>query len=374
MLNDRGLDLSNADLVKSFLIGKIQTNNSFDSTTKKQKEDQFIDDWKLVENIATSTETSMNDLLVTYEYYLLEQNPKKSLYDELVLKFQSEDANQAIGKFKNFCQLFKNELFEKDDKIIYSYWYLRWSIYWRSILLAALVHNYSDYNELVRALRRFYYLNWIAGYTLSKIKQISFNIIKWIKEEKPFSEIDKEIELHLTQYNTIQRAKDNLDNDIYYEPWCKPLLFMIEYNQTDDSSMNFLFMWDSNIHTEHILPRSYKTNLDWQEFHEDPDIEDWINTGANLTLLSGKKNIEASNEGFQKKVNTYNGKGLHNSKNDGITAFRMTQKLADDYHSNKFDKEWNWDAIKDRWNWFCDQVSEILDIDMSDRKINSKEV
>ncbi len=369
VLNDRGLDLSNADLVKSFLIGKIQSNLTYDSVTKKHKEDQFIDDWKHVENIATSTEISMNDLLVIYEYYLLEQNPKKSLYDELVSKLQSEDPNKVISDFKNFCKQFKEELYDKDDKTIYSFWYLRWSTYWRSILLAALVHNYPDYEPLKGSLRRFYYLNWIAGYTLSKIKQISFNIIKWIKEERPFSEIQKEIESHLSQYNTIQRAKDSLENDIYSEPWCKPLLFMIEYNQTDDSSMNFLFMWDSNIHTEHILPRSYKTNKDWHDFHEDPEIEEWINTGANLTLLSGKKNIEASNEGFDKKISTYNGKGLHNSKNDGVTAFRMTQKLADDYNSNRFARKWNWEALEERWNWFCDQVGEILDIDMSDRKI-----
>lgn len=55
VLNDRGLDLSNSDLIKSFLIGRIHKLYDGDNEVKKQKEDQFMDDWKLCENIAIST-------------------------------------------------------------------------------------------------------------------------------------------------------------------------------------------------------------------------------------------------------------------------------------------------------------------------------
>lgn len=87
VLNDRGLDLSNSDLIKSFLIGRIHKLFDEDNEVKKQKEDRFMDDWKSCENIAIETEENMNNLFVMYEYSLLAKNPERSLYDELKVLF-----------------------------------------------------------------------------------------------------------------------------------------------------------------------------------------------------------------------------------------------------------------------------------------------
>jgi hypothetical protein len=60
---------------------------------------------------------------------------------------------------------------------------LRWSNYWKAILMTAITTNYKNFDELVFELRRFYYLYWIAGKTLSQVKQTSFNVIKALKEK-----------------------------------------------------------------------------------------------------------------------------------------------------------------------------------------------
>ena len=82
----------------------------------------------------------------------------------------------------------------------------------------------------------FYYSYWIAGYTASKIKQISFNIIGWIKNRKNIDEIIKGLD-EKTEVDTVyKRSRENLDNDdVYGERWLRPLLVAIEYRQTDDS-------------------------------------------------------------------------------------------------------------------------------------------
>ena len=362
VLNDRGLDLSNSDLIKSFLIGKIQSKYEDNTELRKQKEDQFMDDWKMCENYANHTGTPMNDLFVIYEYYLLAQNPKRSLYDELVFQLEDKDPNKVIAEIQSFITNYKTELYDKDDKLIYSFRYLRWGMYWKSILLTALTEKYSEYQEFAKVLRRYYYLNWIAGFTLTKIKQTSFNLIKWIKENKPLTEIREELNKNLSQNRTINRAIDNLKGDIYFDKWSKPLLFMIEYNQSDDSNLNFLPI---SIHSEHIIPRAYDGKEDWKLFCDDEGIKDWIHSGANLTLLSGAKNISANNEGFDKKINAYKGKGHYNEEREGVTSFQITQKIVNDYHSNKFNRKWNWDAITDRWKWFCEEVEKILEIDLT---------
>ena len=369
VLNDRGLDLSNADLIKSFLIGQIQKKYVADGELKKQKEDQFMDDWKVCENYSNDTQTSLNDLFVMYEYYTLAQNPKKSLYDELVIQFSEKDSNQIINNVKLFVENYKREIYEREDKLTYSFFYISWGMYWRTILLTALTENYSEYNEFVKLFRRYYYLNWIAGFTLTKIKQTSFNIIKWLKENRTLEFIKSELELNLSQNDTIRRATENLKGDIYYESWCKPLLFMIEYQQTDDSSLNFFEMSDTKIQVEHILPRAYKSNVEWNtKFEGNDTISNWINTGGNLTLLSGKKNRDASNYSFEKKIIAYNGKGYYAEDSEGITAFRITQNIVNHYNDNTYNKQWTEQAIVDRWNWFCSQVEVILNIDLSEIK------
>ena len=367
VLNDRGLDLSNADLIKSFLIGQIQKKYVADGELKKQKEDQFMDDWKVCENYSNDTQTSLNDLFVMYEYYTLAQNPKKSLYDELVVQFSDKDSNQIITNVKLFVENYKREIYEREDKLTYSFFYISWGMYWRTILLTALTENYSEYNEFVKLFRRYYYLNWIAGFTLTKIKQTSFNIIKWLKENRTLEFIKGELELNLSQNDTIRKATENLKGDIYYESWCKPLLFMIEYQQTDDSSLNFFEMSDTKIQVEHILPQKYKSNIEWNtKFEGNETISKWINTGGNLTLLSGKKNRDASNYSFEKKIIAYNGKGYYADDSEGITAFRITQNIVNHYNDNTYKKEWTEQSIIDRWNWFCGQVEVILEIDLSE--------
>ena len=134
---------------------------------------------------------------------------------------------------------------------------------------------------------------------------------------------------------------------------------MIEYNQSDDSNLNFLPVWDRNIHSEHIIPRAYIDKKEWSKFREDDEIDDWINKGANLTLLSGAKNISASNEGFDKKLIAFNGKRNYSKEKKGLTSFQITQKIVSNDHSKKHNRE---------WNWFCLEVEKLLEIDLTEIK------
>lgn len=365
VLNDRGLDLSNADLIKSFLIGKIHKLYEDDPEVKKHHEDQFMDDWKACENIAIDTEESMNNLFVMFEYFLLAKNPERSLYDELRNLFEKKDPNEVIKSFKDFITEYKLKVYESRDTTIYSLFYLRWSVYWRTIITTALYTKYPDFESFIKLFRRYYYLNWIAGNTLSKIKQTTFNLIGHLKNHETLSFIKEELEKQLKD-DVIERALSNLNGDIYFEAWCKPLLFMIEYEQIDNP--HFFDMADRNIQTEHILPRAYKNVVEWQVAEEIPDIEDWLHSGANLTLLSGSKNLDARNYKFDTKIQSYDGTGFEDADDKKVTSFYITQRIVNDYNSNKFNHEWNVDAINNRWIWFCEQVENILEIDLSKNK------
>jgi uncharacterized protein with ParB-like and HNH nuclease domain len=367
VLNDRGLDLSNSDLIKSFLIGKIYKKYEKDSEVSRQFEDQFLDDWKSCETMAIDTEESMNNLFVMFEYYLLEGNPSKSLYDELKTLFENRDANDVIREFKKFVETYKERIFNSSNKVIYSLYYLRWSVYWRTIVTTAILVDYPQLEEFLVKFRRYYYLNWLAGNTISKIKNTSFKIIALLKAKTPLSEIEQDWNKQLND-DVIQRAIYNLGGEIYFEAWCKPLLFMIEYNQIDNPP--FYSMEDKNIQTEHILPQGYSKVEEWKFVNEIPELKEWINTGANLTLLSGRKNREARNYAFERKIKSYDGTGLEDSKDKSVSSFKITQKIVNDYNNQLYKKEWNLKSIEARWMWFCTEIETILNIDLE--KIKQK--
>jgi len=367
VLNDRGMDLTSSDLIKSFLLQKIEDKykNEEDESGRKEEEDQFISEWRKAENILADTDLSMNDMFIVYEYYLLAQNPKKSLSDELQDQFKDGDANTILHNFVEFSETYRDDIHNNNDRVIYAFWYLRWSVYWKSILLASLYNSYNNHEKLLLLLRRFYYLYWIAGKTLSKVKQLSFNIIKWVKENKSIEFIENEINLKLKADNIINLVKDNLSSDdIYNTAWSKPLLLIIEYGMTDDSKLSFIEL-SKDLHLEHVLPKKYKSFSEWNHITDEVALE-WLNSAGNLTLLSGRKNIEASNNPFKQKISVYKGKGKYKDKDTSITAFEMTKQIVSDFEQNKYNEEWTEKAIEDRNDWFCKKVGDILDISCED--------
>jgi uncharacterized protein with ParB-like and HNH nuclease domain len=364
VLNARGLDLTNSDLIKSFLIGKL--HQKYDSEVVKMKENQFLQDWIACENIALDIEESMNELFVMYEYYLLAANPKKSLYDELENQFANEDPLDVISDFKAFISSYEKHFYDEKNPLSYSFFYLRWSIYWKTIITTALHSGYPDMEELKRTVRRFFYLFWIAGFTLSRIKQTSFNLVKWLKEGKLINEIKYELEKMLKDNKVQERVESALSGNIYHEQWCKPLLILIEYNQIDNPE--YISLKDRNIHVEHVLPQSFTAVYGWKHVIEDDrDAAEWVNSLGNLTLLSGKKNIEASNDSFENKIGIYQGKGKHGTSDDKITSFRITQSIFDDYNQKKI-LQWDLDTISTRRAKMLEDIEEILQIDLANIK------
>jgi hypothetical protein len=279
------------------------------------------------------------------------------LYDELKNALKNKDSIETIIEVKNMAKKYY-DLYYSNNIILNSFWYLRWNFYWKSIVLTLFLTNrYSkeDRDKFLFYFRRFYYLYWIAGYTLSKIKQISFNLIKYIKEGKDLDYILNEMENKLKKDNVIEKAKENILSPIVdNEPWIKPLLILVEYHYTDKDEYSFVYL-DKHLHLEHILPQKYKEIKGWEHITKEIE-EQYLHSIANLTLLSGKKNIEASNNNFETKLQIYQGKGKYNNKDEKITSFNITQKIVQDF------KKWDEKSLEKRKEFILKEIEKILDI------------
>ncbi|OPH40002.1 DUF262 domain-containing protein [Moraxella equi] len=339
VLNDRGLDLTSADIIKAHLMQQLDD----------EKRPQFNEEWKKLETICQQMDESLTNVFNLYLYYQTGKNPKSSLQDELKKEFKDKNANSIILDLKKFA----NFLFEinesYNDKDISRLWYLPHSVYWKSILLTAKMVDYEQYGTLKSLLVKYYYQSWIADGTANRIKQTSFNIIKMVKENKSIDEIKSIIVKNLSEYSNYL---DYLDRtNIYSSKWHKPLLLAVEYNQQD----NYPYIEiNKSLHTEHILPQEWNDkNLNWSDNFDDNTAKLLLNSLGNLTLLSGNKNIRASNRNYADKKEIYIGKGL-----DGKTSFEITKWVFENYPDG-----WNADTIKERKEWLIDEIKKIFEIE-----------
>ena len=367
VLNDRGMNLSNSDIIKANLIEKL--------SEKKDKEaiKTFESDWKQIENIMISNDLKMDDFFIFYEYYKLRSNPKKQVTDEIEDLMKKEDVSYIIDEMRSFSDKV-NEIYSSNSKYIYSLRYLPWKFYINTILATILQVNYPEKSYLIKKIRRFYYLCFIAGKTLNGIKQTSFNIIAGIANNQSKEEIEQLMEDYMNKNNIKEIVLENLNSEyVYGQKWLKPVLMSLDYELND---IQYFIQIDKTINIDHILPLEYKKDKDW-EYIDDSKAEKLINSLGNMAILSEVKNKSALNKGFKIKINLYQGlkeKGEEYSENEkqkGFTNFSTTRRIINEYNMKeigkaknpKFHKLWDTDLIMSRKEDFLlPKIKTMLEI------------
>lgn len=340
ILNARGLNLSASDLIKSYLYGKCE----------ETKRAQFIANWREIEVLSEQIDEDLADLFTYYEYFLLGKNPKKSLYEELENQFKNKEPNQVIYDFKKFVENYE-KIYKDTSKLMFSFDYLPNQVYWKSILTTAKTKEFEKFEDLAKELKKLFYCNWISGHTTTNVKQLCFNTISWIKEDKDYSFIKNKIDTKIKKDKMIKSVFENLNDDAYGEGWTKPLLILIEYAQTDNSKLVFIEM-DNKLHIDHILPEKWNSKKEWKELWNEQDAKNWLNKLGNLTLLSGKKNIAQQNDPPLKKKEMYE-KGY-----GGKTAFEVSKPLIEIFKVSG----WKVEDAKRRQDWVIQETEKLLDI------------
>jgi uncharacterized protein with ParB-like and HNH nuclease domain len=341
VLNDRGLDLSPADIIKAYLL----------QNQDEDKRNSFIEVWKQLENIIGFSDESLQGIFNLYLYYEKTENPRKSLQDELKQQFKDRDPQQIILEIKRFAENYNEIISNYHDKHISMLKYLNHSIYWKSILTTAKQVEYFSFDKLKSLLVKYFYQSWIAGGTTNRIKQTSFNILRKVKNGNSIDEIKDLIVENLSKYDSYLGFLKN--EYIYWTKWLKPLLLSIEYFEHDQK--DFIPI-TRDLQIEHILPQEwYREDLNWKDYFNEETANQLINSLGNLTLLSGLKNIQASNRNFIDKHEIY--KGNSGKGFDGKTGFEITKRIIDDFDI------WNDDSIKKRHGWLVKKIEKILNIE-----------
>ncbi len=342
VLNARGLPLHAIDVFKVELLKKL---------ANKKDQEEFVSRWNALRQKCSENESKFpkrkenkrekDAAEILFSWYLTYLNPVtsgKNMEERLADQFErlNKPPLEYLKGIENFYNAYCKVL-EMQDRHAHLLSYLA-SDFWHIILCTSILHHYSDQDieTLKELLVKFYYQNWVAEQTEPK-KQTNCNIIKALKEKQSVENIASIVKEYFKDENTTQRFKENLQDDHLYEKhkkasknsWLRPILILVEYFMSDDPRPKRIEKND--FHVEHILPQKPDPSSQWVKDFSEEERELYTHSLANLTLLGGKKNAQASNLDFKEKKEIYMGHAVKLSKKKTfkvMTCYKMTIDVA----------------------------------------------
>ncbi|GAA7141930.1 DUF262 domain-containing protein [Helicobacter pylori] len=357
VLNARGLPLHATDIFKGELLKKL---------TEGKEQEELATRWENLRQKCLDNGFAMETLFSQHLTYLNPVTSKEKMEKRLVTWFKNLNKTpleylKGVEDFYNaYCKVLKMQdryahlLSYKDDD------------YLCVILCTSSLHRYSDQDieTLKELLVKFYYQHWVAKKPKDQREQTCCNIIKALKEKKSMEHIVSIARKNLDEYSVTQHFKENLRDDHLYEKhkkssknsWLRPILILVEYFMSDDDCPKRIQM-DKNLHVEHILPQEPTLSSQWAKDFSEEEREHYTHSLANLTLLGGKKNKEASNLDFKEKKEIYMGKPvvLDNKETFKVmTCYKMTIDIAHHY------TEWTPKSLEKREKELIKIIESVL--------------
>ncbi|GAA7851604.1 DUF262 domain-containing protein [Helicobacter pylori] len=347
VLNARGLPLHAIDIFKAELLKKL---------AKEKDQEEFVFRWNALRQKCSENESKFpkrkenkrekNAAEILFSWYLAYLNPvtgAKSMEERLADQFEKLN-KPPLEYLKGIEDLYNAycKVLEMQDWHAHLLSYLA-SDFWRIILCTSILHHYSDQDieTLKELLVKFYYQNWVAEQKEPK-KQTNCNIIKALKEKQSVENIASIVKEYLNGNKITQHFKEKLEDDHLYEKhkkasknsWLRPILILVEYSMSDDPKPKHIQKDD--YHIEHILPQQPGSSSQWVKDFSEEERGLYMHSLANLTLLGGTKNAQASNLDFKEKKEIYMGHAVKLGKDKRgrekpfkvMTCYKMTIDIA----------------------------------------------
>ena len=340
-INNRGLSLSDADIFKSKLYAGIESS----------KRSEFIDEWNELYD--------QEDLFRILMYICRAQENDISREKGLRSYFSSktgrlQDTTKVMDSLKKINEIrysdtgmYNDSLWNILENYPNQYWryplyvFLHKYLIWKEDCELYLPEeHYEEYKKLVMLTTAYYFVKGVVYNSVNTVKDTTFKVCAKIENND----------------NYLSEYIDNMGNDlkIFYDKLesadlgrCKRGIILLSgfLNKSQSVEDFYDLILNSSIEIEHILPRKWSDNNDWDE----QEAKEVMETLGNLAPFEKKLNISASNEFFKKKKKAY-----------------KESKFADIQDLSKLDK-WDYDEVKirekniiSRIKSFIKEVSEFV--------------
>lgn len=333
VLNDRGLDLSHTDILKSEIIGRIDGDQQqaytdrWESAEEELGRDQFGDLFTHVRMIFAKTKQKTT-VLDEFRSFVVDRvgDPAK-VVDDVIVPYADLYANVLNG---SWASVVESERINRN---------LGWlhrldNADWIPPALAFLRQNKEQPRRIADFLER---LERLAASMFVRRVYVGGRIRRYgqLLEEIESGSADvlaSGSALELTaeeKHETVQR----LAGQVYDVRRTRQYILLRLDSALSEGTATYDY---KTITVEHVLPQSPRADSEWTvRFDEDERIF-WTHRLANLVLLSRRKNSDAQNYDFTKKKEKY-----FKSKKHGISPFALTTEVINE-------AEWTPEVLKAR--------------------------
>ncbi|MEG1410356.1 MAG: DUF262 domain-containing HNH endonuclease family protein [Terrisporobacter sp.] len=332
ILNDRGIPLSNADILKSINIGEIPDDEL----------DEYSKNWEYLEE---KYNKGLDRFLSFARTILLKNKPSSNLLDEYekniygkgILKKGKNTIDFLINLdeiYDDIINLQSKELSNDYKNLVAIMKIGLHSDEWIPVLMSYfLKFKYYKLDKFIKRLEYKFVGDLLSNTSPSKRRENLNNIIKTIDvvnednlndlllDNKQLFDIDRNI------------FRNSIDEEIYGKKYTKYLLLKIEYLMSDNTVQLSNY---KEISIEHVLPQHPLKKSHWRRDFTENQRELWTNRISNLVIISNTKNSKLGNLDFNEKKEEY--------LKHRMDVFNSS-KIFLDKHS-----KWNENVLKTRQN------------------------
>ena len=334
VLNNRGMSLNDADLLKNHLLSKVGD----DKQCSEKVEKNWLDMEDLIGDEKLNGFLSMHQISEKKDRDRVKKQ-NFSYYEKSLEKVFCDDATKMsdmlLRSSENHDAVMKGEWGAKRTVAFLSSLSLDGE--WVPAFIAFLnkgIYSREQFPMFAELLEKVYMHALLGGVSKSQREAACYYAIEAINRDAPFDEVMD----CLRKLSDNKRLDESLDNREFYDDsrpsvinLVKSVLLRVNEERHDDSVKVYLDR--QKITVEHILPRDM-SNPYWQKRFTAEEQEEWLHKLGNLTLLNRGKNSAARNLGFDKKKAAY-------EKSNQKSSFEITKEICGI-------PEWNMSALRSR--------------------------
>ena len=312
-LNSTGLNLSQADLIRNFLL----MNES------PAEQEKLFEYWQVIERNLKADESNedINNFFMHYITFIsgpaAREINKKILYRRFVELFDEKNLTRSVilAELKHLSGIY-SAFVNKDSKKKYPADVMKYLDNLRTLNQTTcypfLLHVFDDYendiidsNTLSKVVR--FIFCYIFRRRVCEIESRGLNKLFASLYSRIFKVADKNTKYYeaVNKFMSTQLSKDAMPTDsefenallngnMYSKPFCKFLLMSIE----NGFSKERIILQGEKLTIEHIMPQNLTP--EWRRIFSPEDHAKYLHTLGNLTITG--YNSELSNKSFAEKV------------------------------------------------------------------------
>lgn len=299
ILNNRGIPLTSADILKSMNIGEVPN----------EEKNKYAEKWEEIEGYLGK---DFNRFLSLIRTILVKEKANLNLLDEFEKNIYDKEllrkGKDTIDLIESYTDIYNKTILEPK---LTSYEYnnliaimnigLPSSDWIPPVLFFAKKFGYDKLPDFLKKLEFKFTSDWLSQYSSTeRIKNMN-EILKEIeKEGQTVNGLLNNDELFKINKENLENALNR--NDFYRKKYARYILLKYEFLKSSNTALISNY---KNISIEHILPQNPNENSQWRNDFIKDEIEDLKHNLGNLILINGKKNASLGNLDFAEKKEKY---------------------------------------------------------------------